>query len=111
MASSGTSFAGWVAQQSAGGLEDDLLDLSRRLANGFVVRALKFPLYITFKLWLAAARWGPAPLLPCQPGALVEGALLPGLRWFCRLPGHVHHSQSQSQCAALGAAMPACMRP
>lgn len=37
-------------------LEDDVLELSRRVVKGFVCRVVKYRLYITFTFWANRAR-------------------------------------------------------
>lgn len=48
--------AAWHAAWSSSSMEDDLLELSAQVVRGFVTRVARYPMYLAFRLWLAAAR-------------------------------------------------------
>jgi hypothetical protein len=53
-----TVSSNWLgACWSASGLEEDLLELSSKMLRSYVVKASRFPLYLTFRMWAALARY------------------------------------------------------
>lgn len=44
------------ADSALGSMQDDILELSRRVVQGFMLRVRKWPMYIAFRLWRSAAR-------------------------------------------------------